>query len=204
MEYYMNDIRINALQVAVDQGTATGDFPTSLIEQFTRRGSLSEKQWYWVEKLSNPEPPKVDENIGSMEGIISLFAVAREHLKYPKVWLQFGDNYPLRLNVAGPGSKYRGSIQMTDGLGYDDGTWFGRISPEGDVTFSRGTDETERTELISVLRQLAADPAKVASEYGSLTGNCAFCHKALSDERSTKVGYGKTCAAHFGLTWGDK
>lgn len=85
----MNDSRINALQVAVDQGIATGDFPSSLIEQFNRRGSLSEKQWYWVEKLTNPEPPKTVA-IRSMEGVIALFERAAEHLKYPKIRMGFG------------------------------------------------------------------------------------------------------------------
>lgn len=199
----MNDVRINALEQAVENGVASGEFPNSLISQFKARGTLSEKQWHWVVKLANPEPQE-QATVGSMAGVIELFNVAREHLKYPKIWLQFGANYPLRLNVAGPGSKYRGSIQMTDGLGYHEGTYYGRISPEGEVTFSRSLDRDEQHDLLKVITRLAAEPAKVASEYGSLTGNCSFCRKPLSDERSTKVGYGKTCASHFGLPWGEK
>jgi hypothetical protein len=50
---------------------------------------------------------------------------------------------------------------------------------------------------------LAADPAGVASKFGKLHGKCCFCHKSLSDPASTAVGYGKVCASHYGLPWGD-
>ena len=56
--------------------------------------------------------------------------------------------------------------------------------------------------ITDLLTRFAADPAKVASEHGALTGSCCFCNKALKDERSTQVGYGSTCAKHYGLPWG--
>jgi len=49
---------------------------------------------------------------------------------------------------------------------------------------------------------LVADPEKVVSEYGNLSGNCFACHKQLTDDRSIRVGYGKVCAKKFGLRWG--
>lgn len=198
----MSDPRIDALQAAVDNGTATGNFPLSLLAQYNRRGYLSDKQWPWVERLAQPAPAQPTEDLGSFAGVIELFSKAREHLKFPKIWLRFGDNYPLRLNVAGPASKYAGCIQLTDGGGYHEGTWYGRVSPEGQATFSRKVDDEVRDQIVAVLRRLAEEPAKVAAEYGALTGNCCFCSRPLSDERSTEVGYGETCAGHYGLPWG--
>ena len=32
---------------------ARGEFPQSLVAQFDRRGSLSDKQWHWVVKLAS-------------------------------------------------------------------------------------------------------------------------------------------------------
>ena len=52
------------------------------------------------------------------------------------------------------------------------------------------------------LKAFAADPETVAAQYGSLTGNCCFCGRKLTDDRSTNVGYGPVCADKFGLNWG--
>ena len=201
MEYGIDDLR-----GAVESGQVNGDFPSSLLSQFDRRGNLSDKQWYWVDKLvkdalaPQPEP----ENLGSFDGVIDLFKQAQQHLRFPKIWLAFDDGFPIRLNVAGPASKYQGSVQITDGGGYHEGEWYGRVSPEGEFTGSKRITDERRDELLAILRRLAAEPAKIASEYGALTGNCCFCRKPLSDERSTAVGYGSTCAGNYGLPWGAK
>jgi hypothetical protein len=52
--------------------------------------------------------------------------------------------------------------------------------------------------------ELAQHPAETAAKNGKLTGNCCFCTSALTDKRSTEVGYGPTCAANYGLPWGSK
>jgi len=59
-----------------------------------------------------------------------------------------------------------------------------------------------RSAFGQVLKALAENPAAVAAAYGKLTGNCCFCGSNLSNARSTGVGYGKTCAEHYGLSWG--
>lgn len=199
----MNDQRIDNLQSAIDRGIATGEFPTSLVAQFERKGSLSDKQWYWVERLAQPRPAPT-EDLGSFVGVIELFERAKRNLKFPKIWLSFNGGRPLRLSLAGERSKHTGSVQITDGGGYHDGIWYGRVAPDGSATFSRSVEDTDRNALINVLRHLAEHPAEVASQYGKLTGNCCFCHRELSDERSTEVGYGPICAQNYGLPWGTK
>lgn len=44
--------------------------------------------------------------------------------------------------------------------------------------------------------------AEQAAAFGHSYGRCVFCHKQLSDERSTEVGYGGTCAKKYHLPWG--
>ncbi len=44
--------------------------------------------------------------------------------------------------------------------------------------------------------------AEQAAAFGHSYGRCVFCHKQLSDERSTEVGYGGTCAKKYNLPWG--
>jgi hypothetical protein len=86
-----------------------------------------------------------------------------------------------------------------DGDGSRD--WLGRVLLDG--TYQPSREANGRTEAITQrLRAFAADPAKVAAEHGRLTGCCCFCAKTLTDERSTAVGYGQTCAGHYGLPWG--
>lgn len=45
----------------------------------------------------------------------------------------------------------------------------------------------------------AADAAK----FGHITGQCVFCARKLTDERSIAVGYGPVCAEREGLPWGE-
>lgn len=196
----MTDPRIVNLRRAVDAGVATGDFPVSLIEQYERKGYLSHKQWYWVDRLATPRPV---EQLPSFAGVLELFARAREHLKYPKIALRLGEQ-PIRLHVAGERSRYAGSVQITDGTGFG-GKYFGRVDPNGVATLSnRFLPGESKAGLVALLSELAARPAEVAAEYGRLTGNCCFCSRALSDERSTEVGYGPICAENYGLPWGAK
>jgi hypothetical protein len=72
----------------------------------------------------------------------------------------------------------------------DTGVWFAASYYRGNIY-----------PVQDVLTRLAADPAKVASELGHLTGHCIFCETPLNDPRSTAVGYGPICAKKFHLPW---
>jgi hypothetical protein len=53
--------------------------------------------------------------------------------------------------------------------------------------------------LVALLERFAKEPAKVASEFGRATGRCCFCNAALTDARSTAVGFGPVCAETWSL-----
>ncbi len=189
---------IENLRRAVYSGVASGEFPSSLLRQYDNGRPLSAKQWYWVERLAAPRPV---EQLPSFAGVLDLFARAREHLKYPKIALLVGEQ-PVRLHVAGPRSRHAGSVQITDGTGFG-GLYFGRVDPNGQATLSeKNLPPPAKQALVNLLTALAERPAEVAAHYGKLTGNCCFCSRALSDARSTVVGYGPVCAEHYGLPWG--
>lgn len=124
--------------------------------------------------------------------IADLLNRAKQHLKYPKVRL---DGFVIQL--AGDRSKAPGSVTVSTGLPYGESQWFARILQDGTLQAGRTPER-----VLEVLRAFAANPAKVAGEHGRLHGRCCFCNLPLSDERSTIVGYGSTCAAHFELPWG--
>lgn len=189
------------------------DFAGSLIWQFKNKGKLSEKQWYWVQKLAEdaetagvPDFTKEVETVGSMQGLIGLFQTAKKHLKYPAIMLQLEDGSPVKLAISGPNSKTPGYVQVTDGGPFGANKWYGRVSPEG--AWEKGkaaeADHAMGRKVQTLLKAMAADPAATASQYGKLTGRCCFCNKGLDDPKSTAVGYGPVCAKNYGLPHGVK
>jgi hypothetical protein len=165
---------------------------------------FSQKQVACVEKLieraENPIPVKTAE-VGSMAGLIAIFKKAAVHLKYPKISLGLDENTPVVFALAGSRSQAPGSVNVTDGKPFGQNKWYGRVSPEGTWEIGRSPHE-ELPQVGELLEKMSNDPAATAAEYGRLTGNCCFCNRKLKDERSTNVGYGRTCAGHYGLPWG--
>jgi len=152
--------------------------------------------------------------VGDLTGVLALFDRAAQHLKRPAIVLACPELAPagtanvglwtIRLSIAGARARVPGSITVLDGERGEDGRdWFGRVLRDG--TYQPSQAANSRTPAITArLRQFAAEPAKVAKDSARLTGRCCFCNTALKDERSTAVGYGETCAAHFGLPWGER
>jgi hypothetical protein len=147
--------------------------------------------------------------VGDLSGILALFGKARQHLKFPAISLvvRMADEAELaiRVNVAGAQARVPGSLTVVDSE-RDEATgrrdWLGRIHLDGTFEVSR-SGRAYMPALLDRLQAFAADPAKIAGEDGRLHGRCCFCRIALSDERSTFVGYGRICASRYGLPWGE-
>lgn len=202
------------------------DFAMSLIDSVRRRvaqgGGATEKQRRWLvtlaERTAGVAKPhtRATSAVGDLAGVMALFDRAKAHLKAPAIVISPDDPrkvpYPRewRLSVAGPKARVPGSINVLQkaarrGMGdhllvEEDEKWFGRILPGG--VFEASPREYTPHDLIPFLQRFAADPAAVAAEHGRLTGRCCFCNRGLRDDRSTAVGYGRTCADRFGLPWG--
>lgn len=199
MRYAINDLD----KVVHELGDSDKQFAQSLITKGARY-PLSEKQAFWVDKLTQRakgEEKTAEVQVGDLTATIALFDKARTHLKNPKVLLAVGTQ-SVRLSVAGERARVPGSINVASVARFGEGAWYGRISRDGQ--FQPTPAAANVPGLTEALTAFAADPAKVAAEYGRLTGNCCFCHLPLRDERSTAVGYGPTCADHYGLPWGNK
>jgi len=137
------------------------------------------------------------EAVGDLSRIVAMFDRARQHLRMPAIVL---DGF--RVNIAGERAREPGSLTITSvDAGYGGRrTWLGRVTLAGTFEPGRGAP----ADLGARLRAFAADPAGVAAEFGRLHGKCCFCRRALTDERSTAVGYGPDCAENFGLAWGSR
>ena len=190
------DPRIIALQANVDAGIATGEFPQSLLDQYARRGFLSDKQWPYVERLG--AKPAQLASTTAMSAIVAAFDKAQTHLKRPALLIAAGD-VTLRLSRAGAASKAPGAINVTSRGNFESRTWYGRVNLDGTFTSARECGP----EIVGALQAFAADPVGTARAYGRLTGCCCFCGRELNDKRSTTVGYGPTCADRWGLPWGE-
>lgn len=182
-------------------------FAASLIRNIRRYGSATPKQRYWLEDLlarakkADQQGERRKTQLGEFRGVMELFDKAKQHLKAPAIVIAIG-SVEIRLSVACPSARVPGSINVLSNRGQADRDWFGRILQSGEFEASPRMETPPW--LIDGLKRFSADPAGVAAAHGRLTGKCCFCNSRLTDERSTAAGYGKTCAAHYGLPWGDK
>lgn len=150
-------------------------------------------------KLSRGEQPERETvPVGDMAGVIALFDSAKAHLKAPAIVVAYKEEEETRFLRLKPSLGHQGAINVTAEPSRD---WLGRIDAQGGFERNRRmASEAER--IVPVLQRFAADPVTGAKESARLTGKCVFCNTKLKDERSTNVGYGKTCAGRYGLAWG--
>jgi hypothetical protein len=163
---------------------------------------LSGNQMVWVHKLAlerlasegapagralNPAGP-------DFSRVRALFDKAREAgRKFPKMRFAKG-GLVIVLSLAGDRSRNPGAVNITDERRYPDNTWYGRVNVDG--TFTAGRDLTPPAR--EFLEALAADPERVAAEYGRETGNCCFCGKVLTVACTP---WGPDCAKVWGLPY---
>lgn len=184
-------------------------FAGDLLASCRQRNSASSKQEYWLKELARRGEGKPDVRnnrekvaLGDFDGMNKLFDFAKTRMKRaPKITFATETDGEIVISVAGPNARVPGSLNVATPGGYGNSTWYGRILQDGNFEVSPRTKPS--TSLLAMLARFAAEPHKVASEYGRKTGNCCFCNKKLTDERSLYVGYGGTCAKNWDLPWGN-
>lgn len=144
-------------------------------------------------RRSLPKPALAQLNVNGLGRIFKMFTSAVSTLKRPAIRLADAAGTRLHLSLAGAASKNAGYIYVKSGDNY-----YGKISPEGLFFPTAACPSTVEPHL----KAFAENPEAVAAQYGSLTGDCCFCGRKLTDDRSTHVGYGPVCADKFGLSWG--
>lgn len=180
------------------------DAAYSLVSQYIKKGqhdnSLTVSQWGFVKSLvgqaTNVSIVTAGVDVGDFAGVIDLFLVAKEHIKYPKVSLVNSEGDIVQLSMAGSRARYPGTINVTDGGKYGDNTWYGRVDTSGKFQKTQAATPA----IVSLLKQLADNPHLAASFNGKATNNCCFCSKDLTHANSVAAGYGPICAGHWGLT----
>jgi hypothetical protein len=178
-------------------------FASDLVFKGKKYGSLSLKQMFWVNKFvaeaQGLVPAKPDEElIVGFSGVVALLDRAKVKLKRPKINLAV-NGQDVVLSVAGPRAKKPGTINVTDGRPFGENVWFGRIDSKGWWEHNARLPEAKVAPVRKLLQDLGEDPVGTAKKYATLTGNCCFCNKKLTDEHSTAAGFGEVCAKNWGL-----
>jgi len=190
---------LDALELLITKLNARdAEFASSLVANFYRFGQLTDRQFTWVntltERANNPTQPKAAEKI-NLQAITDLMDTAAQRLRHVRVSLKSSDDLDVVFTRAGSRSKYNGQIMITDGGPFGQNVFYGRIDTNGDFFPTRAATEAVR----ALVREFAIDPAGTAGRYGRLTGGCSFCSRPLKDSRSLAVGYGPVCAKNYGL-----
>ena len=104
------------------------------------------------------------------------------------------------------------SVNLEDGVYFLDGTYFmlqhavhgsGRQYAKRLILASdKVRAEYAGTAPLKVLRPEHMITAEQASAFGKIYGQCVYCSRPLTDERSKEAGYGRKCAEEHGLPWG--
>lgn len=181
--------------------------------------------WFWLTQHAERFKPKTPEQrdtgndvSSALTFIADLFVYAiGSGLKNPMIRLHYRDRrFKIYLSAKGTVCIKTGRIhpETHDPIGDEeymgcliDGRFLIARDRYQDRESGRWVDgpvrELSETEQ-SFLAELQLDPVEFFAKCSKDMDRCCYCGKALEDERSKVVGYGATCAKHWGLSWGKK
>jgi len=171
------------------------NFASSLTQQFIDKQNLSNSQWNWVNKLV-AKVKKAEPIYGDFKAIYVMFQIAGENLKYPKIRLLSKENVFVQLNFKKDSQNI--NVYRDGWKNHGKRKFIARIIDNMIVPESDELTEDIKT----VIQELALDPLGVSKVMAGKLGACMYCGRRLSDPTSKHVGFGKTCAKHYGLKWG--
>jgi len=189
---------------------AQQSFAASLVAQYEAKKTLSEKQWFWVQKLAEevecygvPDFTKELEPTGPGQHlkVVEFFKLASKKLKWPSIVISAGQNgQELRIAYMSSG-KHVGTVRVSNTESYPYTTIYGYVQSNGHYNSTGKASEELSDRIRRFLTQFGENPQKVSKDYGHFTGKCCFCNTKLTDDTSTAMGYGPTCAKNYGLPY---
>jgi len=159
-------------------------FASSLVEQYSKRGTLSDKQTgaaiAMLMKVKANKAQKADAPSIDLGNVVAMFSKAHEAIKTPR--FRFED---LVISRAPDHGVNAGALYVKVNGDYagkvKEGKWFGS------------------QDILPKLQQISKDPLSSAVAYGRRTGTCACCGKELTVHESIERGIGPICAEKWGL-----
>lgn len=164
-----DDLLVEFKGIAKDKG----GFAASLLEQYEKKGFLSEAQWYWVVKMVHEKD----------QLYICDTAEMFELLKNGKLYVKFPE---LKIDMR----IYESGIVVNNGKKIAKYTKDGILAPAN----------TDPSVLNKFLLVFCKEGAKNCMQrLGKKTGVCCYCGIILTHDISIGMGYGPRCAEKHGL-----
>jgi hypothetical protein len=179
------------------QGVGPDEFVDNLIAGFRKYRSWTTAQRPWAHKMAIAE--RQAQRARSFPRTVGVLVHAMERgIKSPCLRIERGPDRVVKVKV----SRDKTYARVTDGCGFARAQYFGKLTvPDGQWT-SVPYDDAVRASVENALDIFEADPEAAARQYGHSRGQCMFCGLALTDPRSSSVGYGQFCAERHGMPWG--
>jgi hypothetical protein len=189
--YYLENIDLDdGLSVVISdlkELVSWNSFAASLVEQYDRKGSLSEKQISSAKSMISKVKEKKTFASIDLSGVKSIFDKAHKAIKTPK--FRYDD---IVISRAPDHGANKGALYVKINGDYvgkvADGCFKPRNAPEG---------------TLSKLKAIAKDPLSSAIAYGRKTGQCACCGRELTNHGSIDRGIGPICVEKWGLDIGE-
>ncbi len=173
---------------------------------YMQRGSLSDKQWGWVETLLS-RVKGLEPVYGNFKSAMVMFRIVAAGndkdagLKKPRVRLMSdgGTFVQLTFNPERADDAIEVHIDGWQGHGYR--KFAGWIKEDAIIPYrlDRMTEDVR-----NCIQDFALNPAQAAKAASLRLGVCTFCGSRLTTTESKAVGYGPTCATRYGLPWGNR
>jgi hypothetical protein len=167
------------------------NFAASLLDQFRRKGSLSDNQVAAAERMfakmdANKKAKEANRTNITLDRIKQMIKTAVDNgVKRPI--LRVGD---LAISRAPSHGRNMGYLYVKD-----DGEYAGKISPDGDWM----PVGTARPGITAELIEIAKDPFGATVKHGKETGQCSCCGRKLTNPESIRLGIGPICRENWGL-----
>ena len=174
---------------ALAEITSWNSFAASLVEQYNKRKTLSEKQTFAAvamlakikQKQADRKSNMISLDVSKIQAVLDKADVS---MKTPKI--RVGD---FVFSKPAPHSKNAGSVYIKQLGEYIGKVTGGYYLPVGNVA----------EDTVTEIKEICKDPLESAVAYGRRTGNCAVCNRDLTRHDSIDRGIGPICAERLGL-----
>lgn len=190
--------KIDTLHGLMVKGLAVGyaDFAASLVTQFRNRGSLSEKQWQWVDRIT-AEASAAEASAAAVVANVQIDEKnAPKLLKLENVIEVLKSQ---RQFLVGAYKFKRGNAGGFNIIIAHGDRWIGAGNSQGFVTNGIRLTAGDRIALEAIAKLDLSDLIHQIAEEGKQTGVCGICTRTLTDPESIAAGIGPICAAKFGF-----
>jgi len=191
--------RVSRLVKGLREHVSWNDFASSLVQQYDRKRSLSDKQLDAAERMlakiaatraakAARDEARTQVPVERLSAIHLMFGRAMDGGQKRPVYRAAG----LVLSLAPLSGRNSGSIYVKDA---ETGDYFGKID---DHLVYRAV-HTAPEWAADALSRIARDPSAAAVEYGRETGRCSCCGRELTNPDSIALGIGPICKDRWGF-----